>query len=281
MKKQLLSIIVIAILASGCTEKVNIKLDPNFTRLVVDGSISTDTSAFIVNLTQTADYFYNAPIPRVGGATVSITDGTNSFPLTETQPGISGVYKTASNFHGTIGNVYTINVGLAQPIAGGTSFSASCKLPDVPKLDSIHVELHPEMGRHGAWLIRLFAQEPGNEVNYYMFHWYRNHMLMTDSIDKVVISDDKYFNGSYINGLTAFRVGADNTWETPRISDTITLQMSGITKEYYNFIGEVQSAGFNIPFFEGPPANVVGNISNNAVGFFGAYSNSYAKVVVK
>jgi hypothetical protein len=279
--KKLFTVLLLTVFAYSCTEKINIKLDPNFARLVVDGSISTDTSAFTINLTQTADYFYNAPIPRVNGATVTLSDGTNTVPLTETLPGISGIYQTGSTFHGTIGNVYTLNVSLSQPIAGGSSYSASSRLPDVPKLDSIHIELHPELGRHGDWLILLFAQEPGNEVNYYMFHWYRNRVLMTDSIEKVVISDDKYFNGSYINGLTAIRIGADNTWETPRPGDTITLQMSGITKEYYNFISEVQSAGFNIPFFEGPPANVVGNINNNAVGFFAAFSNSYARTVVK
>ena len=59
------------------------------------------------------------------------------------------------------------------------------------------------------------------------------------------------------------------------------LQMSGITKEYYNFVQEVQIAGFNIPLFTGPPANVVGNIDNGAIGFFAAYSVTRAKCVIK
>jgi hypothetical protein len=58
------------------------------------------------------------------------------------------------------------------------------------------------------------------------------------------------------------------------------VQMSSITKEYYNFIQEVQQAGIQIPFFSGPPANVEGNISNGGVGFFAAYSNSFAKVII-
>jgi hypothetical protein len=40
-------------------------------------------------------------------------------------------------------------------------------------------------------------------------------------------------------------------------------------------------AGFNIPFFTGPPANVKGNITHGAVGFFAAYSNSWASKTVR
>ncbi len=279
--KKLLFFALLAILAAGCTEKVNIKLDPNYTRLVVDGSISTDTAAFTIDLTQTADYFYNAPIPRVTGASMAITDGTNTIPLTETVASTSGVYKTDPGFHGIAGRDYTLNITLAQPIAGETQYSSTCRLMHVARLDSLQAELHPDWGKKGIWEIRIFAQEPGDEVNYYMFHLYKNGKLMTDSISKVVTSDDKYFNGSYINGLATMYINADHPWETLHPGDTIKMQMSGITKEYYDFIGEVQTAGFNIPFFMGPPANVVGNINKNAVGFFAAWSNSYATMVVK
>jgi hypothetical protein len=57
--------------------------------------------------------------------------------------------------------------------------------------------------------------------------------------------------------------------------------MSGITKEYYDFLYQAQMAGFNIPFFTGPPANVKGNITHGAVGFFAAYSNSRASKVAR
>jgi FAD/FMN-containing dehydrogenase len=59
------------------------------------------------------------------------------------------------------------------------------------------------------------------------------------------------------------------------------IELSAITKEYYDFINQVKQAGFSIPFFSGPPANVVGNISSNGVGFFAAYSSSFAKTIVK
>ena len=57
--------------------------------------------------------------------------------------------------------------------------------------------------------------------------------------------------------------------------------MSGITKEYFDFINQVQQAGFNLPFFSGPPANVQGNVTNGGIGFFAAYSNSFATAIVR
>lgn len=277
MRKLVFWLITILVF-SGCTERIDIELDPNYERLVVDGEISTDTGSFIVNLTKTADYFYNAPIPKVGGATVQINDGTTTFHLMETT---SGVYATSAGFHGVAGKTYTLSVELEEPIGGEKDFQADCRLTDVAHLDSIQTEFHPDWGKKGIWEIRVFAQEPGNEVNYYMFRYYRNGKLISDTISKVAISDDTYFNGSYISGLTAIYVDQERYWETLHPGDTVMMQMSGITKEYYNFIYQVQIAGFNIPFFMGPPANAVGNISNNAVGFFAAYSSSYATTIVK
>jgi hypothetical protein len=114
-----------------------------------------------------------------------------------------------------------------------------------------------------------------------MFNLYKNGKLLTDTITKKVVSEDKFFNGSYMNGVPVMYINNDHPWETIYPGDTIMLQMSGITKEYFEFINEVKQSGFNIPFFSGPPANVNGNVNNGGVGFFAAYSNSFAKAVVK
>jgi hypothetical protein len=279
--KKLLFYLLLLMISGSCTEKINLDLNESYTRFVIDGSISTDTGKFVVNLTHTADYFYNAPIPRVPNAGVTLTDGDTTVILSETKPGISGIYVTDSTFHGKVGKTYTINVELAQSIGGYANYSATCLLPGVTNLDSTTAILHEDWGPKGVWEVKVFAQEPANETNYYMFNLYRNGKLWSDTITKVVVSDDSFFNGSYINGLGTFYINNEHAWETLYPGDVITLNMSGITKEYYNYVNEVKSSGFNIPFFVGPPANVVGNINNGGVGYFVAYSNSYASTVVK
>jgi hypothetical protein len=281
MIKKILHIVLLAMLAAGCTEKVDLKLDTTYTRVVVDGNIQTDTGVYRVTLTKSADYFANEAVPKVVNAGVTLSDGVNSFVLHETVEGASGVYETAPGFAGQVGKHYTLHVALPESVAGINSVDASCTLPSVTHLDSIGALFHPEWGKEGVWTIRLWAQEPGNEINYYLFNLYRNGKLMTDTITKKVVSDDKFYNGSYMTGVDVIYLNNEHKWETIYPGDTIMLQMSGITKEYYDFVNQVVQAGFNIPFFSGPPANVVGNVSNGGVGFFAAYSNSWAKAVVK
>ncbi|MEI7983602.1 MAG: DUF4249 family protein, partial [Bacteroidota bacterium] len=188
---------------------------------------------------------------------------------------------TDSTFAGIRDKTYTLHVDLAEPISGESAFDGSCKLNHVTHLDSIRAVFEPDWGKEGVWKIKLWAQEPGNEVNYYLFNLYRNGKLLTDTLTKKVISDDKFYNGSYMTGVDVIYLNNAHKWETISPGDTIMLQMSGISEEYFNFITQVRQSGFNIPFFSGPPANVKGNINNGGVGFFAAYSNSFAKALVR
>lgn len=274
-------ILLLFIIAAACTEKIDVKLDNTYTRLVVDGGISNDTGVYGIHLTKTADYFFNVSAPKVVNAVVKLSDGSHDYLLHESDPGKSGYYQTDSAFSGKIGETYTLTIELPEKIDNQSQYSSTCKMISVARLDSVAVNFQPDWGNKGFWEIKLWAQDPGDEVNYYMFHYYRNDTLKTDSIWKVSVSDDQFFNGNYITGITAVYIDNENEWETLHPGDKVTLQMSGITKEYFDFITQVQMAGYNIPFFTGPPANVVGNISHGAVGFFSAYSDSWATTIVK
>ena len=281
MNKKNLFPVLLLFVAIACTERIDIQLDETYTRLVVDGSITTGPSPALVTLTKSSAYFYNAPSPKVTGATVTIFDGTAIYPLSETVPGQSGIYSSQDPLPGQAGKEYTLHVELPAAISGYTSFGATSKLYPVAGIDSVSTTFHPDWGKEGFWTINVFAQEPGNEVNYYMFNWFRNGLPMSDSIQRKFVTDDQLFNGNYITGLDVFDIDNTHKWETLKPGDTITLQMSGISKSYLDFILQVQQAGFNLPLFTGPPANIQGNISNGGTGYFTAYSSSFATTVVK
>ena len=279
MNKLFLSLLIL-LLAAGCTEKINVKLDNSYIRLVVDGGITNDSMQRSVSVSTSASYFYNQPAPMVSHAIVTLTDGSFIDTLKEELPGRPGVYTLDSNFRGVIDKTYNLAIKLPESIGTHTEYASTCKIMKVARLDSIKTEFDPNQGKNGHWRINIYAMEPGDEINFYLLKYFRNGVLMSDSIQKWRTTDDKYFNGSYIKGLTAFYINNGNSWETLHPGDTVMVQMSSITKEYYNFIQEVQQAGIQIPFFSGPPANVEGNISNGGVGFFAAYSNSFAKVII-
>lgn len=266
-----------AISFPSCTEKIDIELDDSYTRLVVDGAITTDTLRHTIKLSRSSSYFYNEPAPVVENAVVSISDGENLFSLTETSP---GTYQTDDGVFGIPGRIYTLNIQLKEPLGNHSEYTASSTLYGVSELDSVGLLFHPEWGREGIWEVKCYVQEPPT-VDYYRFLIYKNMQLLSDSIPEWFVIDDKLFNGSYTNGASVGYLSQGNPNEGLRPGDVVTVEVNNIGEDYINFIWEVQSEvrGSN-PLFTGPPANVKGNISNGAIGFFAAYSTTRKSAVV-
>ena len=131
MNKSLFYIALVFLLTLGCTKEVDIELNnEENSRLVVEGLITTEQTAHKVRLTRTSSYFSNQSPPVETGATVSVSDGTTTFLLSETEPGL---YVTDSNVAGEIGKTYTLNISTTD----GEKYTASCELKQIAHLDSI------------------------------------------------------------------------------------------------------------------------------------------------
>ena len=267
--KSIYLIFILSILVVSCTEPIDIDLDDSYIRLVVDGAITTDTIAHTIKLKTTSSYYYDQPAPVVRGAKVSINDGVQTFDLIEDS---AGIYRTDPSVFGLGGKTYTLNIKLASPVGGYTDYTAVSTLYPINPLDSVSLLFHPDWADFGIWEVKCYVQEPPT-VDFYRFLIIRNEVLLTDTLNEWFITDDKFFNGSYTNGATVayLQQGSANEGLTP--GDTVTVEVNNIGKEYFNFLFEAQAElrGSN-PLFSGPPANVKGNISNGAVGFFTAYS---------
>lgn len=269
----------ITLILYSCTEKIDVVLDDSLTRLVVEGRISTDTTIHQVLLTKTSSYFYNNSAPPVRGAIVTIDDGITTYTLTESliHP---GVYETASNVFGIIGKTYRLLIkGVDIDNNGVTEeYSANSTIFPINKIDSISTEYttHPE-----AWAVKCYVLDPPTE-DYYLFNIYKNNKLMTDTITEPLVVDDKLFNGNYTNGIAVGYLRDHKIDEKANPGDTVELEIWRITKEFEKFVMELKDATrSSTPLFSGPPANVKGNISNGAIGYFTAYSVSRAKTVIK
>lgn len=256
---------------SSCTEKISIDLDESYTRLVVEGSVTTDTTSHLVRLTTTTSYYYPESPPAVEGASVSISDGVDTIALEE---GLPGYYWTPENYFGIPGKTYSLLIQLREPIGGYSDYQASTHLNTINDLDSISMLFHPDWMKEGVWEIKCYVQEPPTK-DWYRFLIYKNNKLFTNAIQHWFIVDDKYFNGSYANGATVSYLRQGNPYEKLEVGDTIAVEVDNITEDYFNYITQVQIevSGSN-PMFGGPPANVKGNINHGAIGFFAAYDKS-------
>lgn len=275
--------IIIAILSltwlSSCTEKIDVELDETFTRLIVEGNLTTDTMEHVFVLSKTSDYFANEAAPKVKGATVRITDETGtSIQLEEKE---EGVYKTPADFYGIVGLRYDLRIDLQEEIGGYSIYEGSSMLPAVAPIDSIGMEFNESFGEDGFWIVKLYATDPGGVDNFYQFNIYRNGELMTDTLYKVSFVDDRLFDGNFTYGIGVNYF--NNSYENQQffLGDTVTMQMGGITKDHFTYMANVEEAtGYQNPLFGGPPANPIGNIDNGAFGFFSTYSTTYSSMIL-
>jgi hypothetical protein len=267
--KILIYVLLLSGLIVSCTEPIEIKLDDSYARLIVEGSVTTDRISHKVILSRTSDYFYNQPPLMVTGAKVSISDNGNPIELEEVSP---GNYHTVPAFRGVPGHTYILDVVLSEPIGGYSEYSASSTMNYVSRVDSIGLLYHSDWGEEGVWEVKCFVLDPPT-ADYYRFMISRNFKLVTDTLSEWFVIDDKFFNGNYIAGASIGFLGQDSPDERLVAGDTVIAEINSIGKDYASFIQEAQSELFGSnPLFSGPPANVKGNISNGAFGFFSAYS---------
>ncbi|HNQ82512.1 MAG TPA: DUF4249 domain-containing protein [Bacteroidales bacterium] len=277
MKRIHILYLLIPVILSSCTERIDIDLDETYTRLVVYGVLTTDTTTHYVTLSKTTSYFYNELPPPVSGAEIIISDDQgNEFTLQETEP---GKYATSPLFAAVQGRTYTLNISLEEEINNFRNYTASTKVTSINPIDSIGLVHQPLWGEKGFYEVTCYYQEPPTR-DFYMFNILINGKLVTDTINSRIVINDDFFNGNYTNGIGVGYLDQSKTDEILRPGDEVTFQGCNITEEFYDFVMTLQSeTGFQTPLFSGPPANIKSNLSNGAVGFFTAYSVAYSSKV--
>jgi hypothetical protein len=267
----------LCIMIISCTERIDIELDESSVRLVVEGSVTTDTMAHKIVLTKTTSYFYDQESPSVQGASVSITAGERNIQLLEKNP---GEYYTDSTYFGLEGLTYKLKIILASPVGGHTEYLASAYMSNSVRIDSANLIFHPEWSDSGFYEVQCYLKDPPTN-DFYRFLIYKNGKMLSDTLDEWFVTDDRFFNGSYINGAGVAFLDQGSENEKLEAGDEITLELNILEQDYAGFLWDAQSElrGSN-PLFSGPPANVKGNISNGAIGFFAAYTTSRIRIKV-
>ena len=271
-------LLAISTMLWNCTERIEIDLDSTYTRLVVEGNVTSDTTVHWIRLSETGDYFYNQVAPAVAGASVSIDDGVTVHVLRESDT-LPGWYSTSPDYHGVPGRTYTLRIANVDIDKDGEpeDYSAASTMNPVNPLDSIKIEWFDTF--FTGYQVRIWAWDPPRP-DWYAFKIRKNGILLTDTLYEMIVQSDEFFNGNYTYGIPSQFLSTDKPDEVVEVGDTITFEINGITEEYYNYVIEAQSQVFTqTPLFSGPPANIRTNIDNGAIGFFEAYSVNYSSTI--
>ncbi|MEY3541818.1 MAG: hypothetical protein RLZZ204_630 [Bacteroidota bacterium] len=281
--------LLLVLLFISCEKDITIKLDPSQTRLVVDASIENEQPP-IVFLSQSLDFFgkINPTIlsaSLVRNAKISITDGTSTVTLTEDSVvrGNTKVYfyttsGTNQFFRGRLGAKYNLRIE-----AMGNIYTASTSIPQLTrKVDSLYWDKVPLADdSNDVRLMLTGTDQPGlgDYIRYFTKRGQEPFLAGFNSAfdDQIIdgttytVQVDKGFdkNAEFADSLSFFKRG-----------DTVTLKLCNIDKGTYDFwrTYEFSFQSIGNPFSS--PTKILGNISNDALGYFGGYGAQYHTIII-
>lgn len=257
MKKILF--ILSLLLFTSCEKVIDLKLDTMEPKLVVDAAlkwqIGTTGNQQTINLSTTTGY-YQAQIPKVSGAIITVTNNTNTvFNFTENPNTVNYV---CNNFVPVIGETYTLNISY-----NGQTYTAIEKLIASPSIKN--VEQRNDLG--------LNSGEIGIKVNFNDFASQKNFYLFSYTTNFNAFPEFEVFNDSFFDGKVSFGLYSNKDFT---IGKEVNITVNGISERYFNYMRILTglSSGGGGPFGATPPSTLRGNLTNinnkdnYALGFF-------------
>ena len=255
-------IIVFASCQKDITDDVD--LNDSEPKMVIEANYSAEDSTVRVHISMTSSYFNNDPAPAINGATVTIVDylgnSTNLIGLGDGDYELTGyapIFNTS----------YTLNVN-----SGGETYTSSCFMHDPVQLDPITPYFVPGFfGAGPGYVVNWNFQDPAGEVNFYMAILTVNGNVK-DSVTQRYLQDDALTDGNEVSRPIGDFI------DKYQIGDTVEIEMQTIDKiiyDYYDELISVASGGG-----QAAPANPYYMWSNNALGYFSAYSSAREQVVI-
>lgn len=264
-----LLIVVLTLLLVSCEEKIDLEvIEAGDPVLVVDGIITSDTTAHVVNLSYSGGFFLDDKTPRASGARVAISDNQgNRFELYETE---TGKYSTADTVAGKVGVEYTLHIEL-----DGQLYQASSLMPRVPEIDSLSYRWDNYMQ---SYRILLYGQEPSGKGDHYMWHLYKNAKKVTQKINQLMVVEDEFLDGNYIGGFEVDYWDMEFNFQP---GDTVCVAMHSISPVAFEFIAGVFQEHNSGQAAMRPPSNIPSNVSNQALGLFHASAVTSKTIIIE
>jgi hypothetical protein len=260
-------IIIIAIASSliSCEEPITLDLDQTPSKLVIEAQVTNRVGYQYVKLTRTADFYQTGKTPRVTNAQVIVRDDLgNTFTFVHnprSHADSAGIYIPQNRFAGEIGRTYTLRVD-----SEGETYTAQDKMVSVIPIDSLTQQISEDQEEDPdiegkIYELLMFAREPQNEDNFYLFKFFRNDSLVFDNDTDIYFTDDEFLAEKIDGVATPVYYGLNDLGRVEVFS------LSRVGYIYYSDLWSLLNNDGGGMF--GPiPSSPRTNISNGAVGFF-------------
>lgn len=240
-------IVLSGVFLASCEKVINVDLDTAPPKLVIDASIdwlkNTPGNEQRIKLSTTTGY-YKAEFPAVSGATIFITNSTNTvFNFPETPN--AGEY-LCTDFKPVIGETYKLTVTL-----NGVTYTATETLIGTPQIDNT-IKQDSAGGMTGDEIeINFSYQDDGSQNNYYMTSIKTNRV----AYPQYFLESDENFQGR--------KMVQYYSHEDLAKGDAVNIKLYGISRRFFDYFNKIiVASGNNDSPFPTTPTAVRGNIIN-------------------
>ncbi len=268
MKKIFLLILLPIFIA--CEEIIEIDLNSASPQIIIEANLTNSADKNFVSITESTDYYNPNAYKRLSNAEVIIKENNStSFSLEEISP---GVYKNA-NLFASKENEYKIEVNY-----NNQKYSATSSVPETIEIDSLSYKLESRpFNKDKVFLeLHVYFKDNPDKKDYTKFVVYKNGK----KIDRIFLYSDRLTNGNSID-FFFFNFGNEEEFKT---GDLIAVEMLTIDEQTFTYFNTLRSAlarSTGGPFGSTAPANPTTNWSNNALGYFSAFTISSSSIILE
>ena len=263
--KSILIFFSLIILLTSCESVIEIELDYMKPKLVIEGVINDIDKQCIIKLSKTTDYFNQTTNPTVSDAVITLTDNIGTIiKFNETEPGNylgeSGPTKPNIN--------YTLSI-----LSEGDKYMAKATIPQKVNIDSLTCLYNPaSIFYEVGYVVSCHFSDPVEFRNFYRLKTYNINDRTKAKNSKDLYNDD-IFNGNNVELPWSYNIYQQN--------DTVVVELYSLdepTYDYYKTLFPISGGAEMMSLTT--PANPNTNISNEALGYFGAYTISRDTIII-
>lgn len=286
MKKLNICILIsIIISASSCIQELawnEEELDS--TILVVEGLVTSENKQHFVKLSRNRGVVVSGEPAKVSGAQITISDNIQSYSLTEIEPGL---YLTDSTFAGQVGTTYHLKIEVNGKVYEASDTMIEATLPKPTQIRESEfakgfywVEYPGNFGAEAPAKLSIQIIAPEDWLDNFPEE-YELTKTWEDRLNGYEGSDSSYYLHPYLEPPAILAYGIFEIGVYP-IGTEIHMSHASLSDSYYEFIralmAETEWKGLG-PFGYSP-ANFPTNLSNGALGYFGAsHIKKYVQVI--
>lgn len=255
---------------SACQKVVVLDLNTAEPMIVIEGNITSAPHPLLVFISTSGSYYTSEGIEPIEGATVTVKDENQH---TDTLEMYAPGYYYSYNVNGEENMEYTIEV-----TSDGKFYTGSEVFPTKKTIDSLSFVRNEGIFGDGGlnedgdttYNVMCRFQDPAETLDFYRFTVSVNDSIVKAGFRNYLVTDDELFNGQ----LFDYELSPGATK-----GDTVTVEFQSIgynTYQYYLTLNDALSGGMG-----STPYNPISNLSNDALGYFGAYTSDKSTIIIE